>query len=87
MPPLRQLFQGDSAGARCMEPPYTLLEGAEDVQMELQLPFWIEAADVKVDITAAGVDITVRLSSPAPPGALAAGSVAVSARREARSVA
>ncbi|KAL4457675.1 hypothetical protein ABPG75_012540 [Micractinium tetrahymenae] len=43
------LFRGDSEGARCMQPPYTLSETEDDVLLELELPFWIEREDVAVD--------------------------------------
>lgn len=55
-----QLFQGDSDWARCMEPPYRLLETSTDTTVELELPFWIDNDDVRVKITATDVDIEAR---------------------------
>jgi hypothetical protein len=49
----RALFDGDSDGARCMAPPYTLSEdeGSGEVALELPgLPFWTEAEDVHVGV-------------------------------------
>lgn len=56
----RRLFRGDSDGLRCLEPPYRLDEGVDDVVMELTLPFWIERGDVGVAFAEHGVDVVVR---------------------------
>ena len=90
------LFRGDSDGARCLQPPYTLTgavsshgrkgsimfcpgwasakpatatvlmcigcvaETDDDVMLELELPFWIDAGDVRVSVTSLGVSVEVR---------------------------
>jgi len=56
----KQVFRGDSCGARCLKPPYVLSESTDDVVMEIQLPFWIDTEDCKVDITKEGITIDVR---------------------------
>jgi len=56
----KELFKGDSTGARCMQPPYKLLETNEDVTMEIQLPFWIDKEDCFVEITPRFVHVRVR---------------------------
>jgi len=43
-----------------MEPPYKLAETDTDVTMEVQLPFWIEADDVRVNVTESSVDVQAR---------------------------
>lgn len=43
-----------------MEPPYRLLETSADTTVEIELPFWIDHADVRVKITAADVEVEVR---------------------------
>ena len=55
-----RVFEGDSVGARCLCPPYTLAEGADDVLLEWRLPHWVTAADCGVEVTAAGVRASVR---------------------------
>ncbi|KAL6778128.1 hypothetical protein ACKKBG_A17025 [Auxenochlorella protothecoides x Auxenochlorella symbiontica] len=55
-----RLFRGDSDGLRCLEPPYRLTDGPDDVVMEVTLPFWIEPADVGVVFSETGVDVMVR---------------------------
>lgn len=55
-----KLFQGDPDGARCLEPPYTLIEGEDDVVMHVELPFWIDSEDVKVTVGDHAIDIRVR---------------------------
>ena len=44
-------FEGDPDYVRCMQPPYTLYESNTEVIMEIELPFWIDEEDVRVDIT------------------------------------
>jgi len=46
----KRLFRGDPDGARCLEPPYTIAEDKDNVILEVELPFWIEAEDVDVSI-------------------------------------
>eukprot|EP00887_Chlorella_sp_A99_P002814 scaffold6.g2814.t1 len=58
--PWPRLFVGDSDGLRCMEPPYSMTENADDVVLELTLPFWIEAEDVRVDVGERELDVAVR---------------------------
>jgi HSP20 family molecular chaperone IbpA len=53
-------MQGDSDGARCLAPPYTVSEGEDDVVVELPLPFWTEAEDVRVDVGASQMRVRVR---------------------------
>ncbi|KAL4442949.1 hypothetical protein ABPG77_008440 [Micractinium sp. CCAP 211/92] len=54
------LFRGDSEGARCLQPPYTLTETQDDVLLELELPFWIEQEDVSVQFGADRLRVGVR---------------------------
>jgi hypothetical protein len=54
------LFKGDSEGARCVAPPYILTETEDDVILEMNLPFWIDASDVRVDVTETDLTIDVR---------------------------
>ena len=54
------VFAGDSVGARCVRPPYTLAEGDDDVLLEWRLPPWVTAAHCGVEVTAEGVRATVR---------------------------
>ena len=46
-----------------MEPPYTLTENDDEVVVEVQLPFWIEQPDIRVDVTESGICVEVRESS------------------------
>mmetsp|Transcript_9128 Transcript_9128/g.15666 ORF Transcript_9128/g.15666 Transcript_9128/m.15666 type:complete len:532 (+) Transcript_9128:380-1975(+) len=55
-----QVFRGDSAGARCLEPPYILTETEDEVVMEIKVPFWIDKGDVVVDITEKAITVEVR---------------------------
>ncbi|GMH39071.1 hypothetical protein BSKO_06969 [Bryopsis sp. KO-2023] len=54
------MFEGDSDGVRCLEPPYTLYELEDEVVLEMNLPFWIETSDVDVTFTEGSVGIWVR---------------------------
>jgi HSP20 family molecular chaperone IbpA len=56
----KSLFEGDSHGARCLSPPYEQYDGVDDVVLSLEVPFWIDMEDVKVDISDIGIDIEVR---------------------------
>ena len=55
----QRLFEGDPDYARCMEPPYRLEESPSEVVLEVELPFWIEASDVRVDVTSRGLELKV----------------------------
>lgn len=55
----RSLFRGDSAGDRCIQPPYELLEADHDVVMEWRLPAWVQAAHLRVDVTQEGLTVDV----------------------------
>lgn len=55
-----RLFLGDSDCVRCLKPPYELLETDEDAIVQLELPFWIDADDVEVDITEYAMEIRVK---------------------------
>ncbi|KAI7845861.1 hypothetical protein COHA_000595 [Chlorella ohadii] len=55
-----RLFRGDSHGARCMQPPYTLSETQDDVIMEIELPFWIDPEDVSVRFGERELAVAVR---------------------------
>ena len=55
----KRLFRGDPDGARCLEPPYTIAEDADNVILEFRLPFWIEAGDVRVDIGPRALTVSV----------------------------
>lgn len=57
-----RLFRGDSDGLRCLEPPYRLSEGEDDVVMEITLPFWIDPEDVGVVFSEDGLHVAVRNS-------------------------
>ncbi|PSC71468.1 heat shock [Micractinium conductrix] len=56
----RCLFEGDSEGARCMQPPYNLTETEDDVLLELELPFWIDAEDCRVEFGERQLSVDVR---------------------------
>ena len=56
----KRLFVGDSDGSRSLRPPYEQFDSEDDVLLSFELPFWIEADDVRVDITGEGVDVKVR---------------------------
>lgn len=56
----KTLFHGDSDGMRSLEPPYRLIENADDVIFELDVPFWIDAEDVDVRITDRHLTVRVR---------------------------
>lgn len=56
----QRVFMGDSDGVRCLQPPYSLLETESDVILQIELPFWIDANDVKVGFGEEEIDITVR---------------------------
>jgi hypothetical protein len=56
---IKQAFEGDPDFARCLQPPYTLFETNTEVIMEFELPFWIDEADVRVDITKRSVRVRV----------------------------
>ena len=56
----KRLFVGDSEGARCLQPPYALHETDEDVLLQIELPFWIDPEDVRVDIGEVDVTVEVR---------------------------
>eukprot|EP00879_Flechtneria_rotunda_P012256 GHRR01012801.1.p1 GENE.GHRR01012801.1~~GHRR01012801.1.p1 ORF type:complete len:589 (+),score=229.63 GHRR01012801.1:1517-3283(+) len=44
-------FRGDSYGARCLQSPYNLLQLPHEVQLQLPLPFWVDAReDVEVAV-------------------------------------
>ncbi|KAI3436650.1 hypothetical protein D9Q98_006066 [Chlorella vulgaris] len=47
----KRLFVGDSDGARCLVPPYTMSHTESDVLLEVELPFWIDPEDVNVRFT------------------------------------
>jgi len=54
------VFAGDSCGARSLRPPYSLQEADDDVLLEWHLPAWVEAPDVAVEVTVAGVSCRVK---------------------------
>ncbi|KXZ42769.1 hypothetical protein GPECTOR_119g400 [Gonium pectorale] len=57
----RTAFVGDNCGGRCLPPPYTLSQQAEDeVVLELGLPWWVRAEDVEVAVGAKRLDVAVR---------------------------
>ncbi|KAK9810351.1 hypothetical protein WJX72_009272 [[Myrmecia] bisecta] len=57
-----RLFRGDSDGVRCLEPIYCLTESDDDVLLELEVPFWTDAEDVKVRFLADQLRVDVRSS-------------------------
>jgi hypothetical protein len=63
----RCLFTGDSDGFRCIQPPYGLEEGHDDVVLEWPLPPGVTTGHLGVTITADEVDITVAAPSPGQP--------------------
>ncbi|KAG2482580.1 hypothetical protein HYH03_018504 [Edaphochlamys debaryana] len=56
----RRLFVGDSDGARCVPPPYTLSQTADELLLELPLPWWVRAEDVEVQVGPVGLQLGVR---------------------------
>lgn len=56
----KQAFAGDSDGARSLLPPYQLYQLDDEVVLELKLPFWIDAEDVRVTITELKITVWVR---------------------------
>ena len=54
------VFKGDSTGLRCLQPPYSIFETAEDCIIEVTLPFWTEAEDVCTEITTFGISVKTR---------------------------
>jgi hypothetical protein len=56
----RAAFAGDSDGARALEPPYSLLEGEEEVALLAELPFWVEARDVRVAVGEDSLEVEAR---------------------------
>ncbi|DBA99584.1 hypothetical protein WJX82_005130 [Trebouxia sp. C0006] len=56
----QHMFRGDPDGVRCMQPIYNLTESADDVLLEIQVPFWIDADDVRVDIGEQQLHVYVR---------------------------
>ena len=56
---VKKCFEGDPDYVRCMQPPYTLYESNTEVIMEIELPFWIDEEDVRVDITKRTVRVRV----------------------------
>ncbi|KAL3154051.1 hypothetical protein ABBQ32_013597 [Trebouxia sp. C0010 RCD-2024] len=55
-----RMFRGDPDGARCMQPLYTLTESQNDVQLEMQVPFWIDGSDVHIAIGEQQLHVAVR---------------------------
>ena len=55
-----RLFHGDPDGARCLRPPYELLDGEDEVLLQVTLPFWIEEGDVRVEFTPRALRVRVR---------------------------
>lgn len=55
-----RIFRGDPDGARCLKPPYDLVETDDEAILHIELPFWIDTEDVRVDIDEAGISIAVR---------------------------
>jgi hypothetical protein len=56
----RNFTQGDSAGARCLVPPYKLTLSQSEAALELPLPRWIvPSEDVAVQITRSSIVINV----------------------------
>ena len=55
-----RLFRGDPDGARCLEPPYSVFEAEEEVVVQIELPFWIDADDVRVEVGPAALGVHVR---------------------------
>ena len=56
----RSIFRGDSDGARCLKGPYVLTETEEEAVLEIELPFWIDRSDCKVDIDDRQLSVKVR---------------------------
>jgi len=56
----KSVFHGDDEGARCIRNPYVLTEMEEEVVMEIELPFWIDKDDCRIDINEHQVSINVR---------------------------
>lgn len=56
----QRLFVGDPDGIRCLVPPYELYETDEDAMVQIELPFWIDPEDVKVDVGDRELSVQVR---------------------------
>lgn len=56
----KRLFVGDTDGVRCLRPPYEQFDSDDDVLLNFEVPFWIDADDVRVDITEEGIIVEVR---------------------------
>ena len=57
--PWRALRVGDSGAFRCVDPPYTLSERDDAVDVEFKLPAWVQSEDVSVNVHEAGVEVAV----------------------------
>lgn len=56
----KQAFDGDSDGVRSLQPLYQMYELDDEVVLELKLPFWIDAEDIRVKFSELGLTIWVR---------------------------
>lgn len=56
----KRIFEGDSDGIRCIHPPYELFETEEDAMVQIELPFWIDTEDVRVEFGATVLSVEVR---------------------------
>ncbi|GLC41262.1 hypothetical protein PLESTB_001081600 [Pleodorina starrii] len=56
----RQVFAGDSDGARSLPPPYVLTQLPDEVVLELSLPWWVQSEDVAVEVGARRLAVAVR---------------------------
>ena len=56
----QRLFIGDPDGIRCLVPPYEMYETDEDAIVQIELPFWIDPEDVKVDVGDLELSVRVR---------------------------
>ena len=57
--PWRALRVGDNDAFRCVDPPYTLTERDDAVDIEFKLPAWVQLEDVSVSVHEAGVEVAV----------------------------
>lgn len=55
-----RLFRGDPDGARCLQPPYEIFDGEDDVSLNIELPFWIDPEDVRVHFGERELGVQVR---------------------------
>ncbi|GLI60704.1 hypothetical protein VaNZ11_002797, partial [Volvox africanus] len=56
----RQIFTGDSDGARSLPPPYSVTQSPDEVVLDFALPWWIQKEDVTVEVGLRKLVVMVR---------------------------